>query len=158
MNAASGTFRDCSRLSQLRPQRLDHLPRRANTDNQQALRDEPGHPRRVQRQPAFRADAAQQLTTHSVEAKWRTMSEHSDGEARRHLDHDNQSDHPSDDQARPTTLRRRKPARSGRIAVERVETVPVTEEQYRRAVQALATLISEWRDRTNDDKNSPKPE
>ncbi len=38
---------------------------------------------------------------------------------------------------------RRRPGRAG-VTVERIETEPMTAEEYRRAVIALAALINEW--------------
>ena len=62
----------------------------------------------------------------------------------------------ADDQSkRPTqdpTPRKRKPSRHGPIRVERIETTPMTEDQYRRAVTALATLINEWQYNTTHGK------
>jgi hypothetical protein len=42
-------------------------------------------------------------------------------------------------------MRRRPARRHGEITVERIETVPMTPEQYRRAVTSLAQLINEWK-------------
>ncbi|WP_280255705.1 hypothetical protein [Nocardia wallacei] len=66
---------------------------------------------------------------------------------------------PQPDETQPSpTARRPKPTRSSRISVERIETTPMTDDQYRRAVQALATLINQWRDRPTDEKEPPKSE
>ncbi|WP_040830376.1 hypothetical protein [Nocardia jiangxiensis] len=81
------------------------------------------------------------------------MSEHPQDQA------PDRPDLPTEDQAHTSTPQRRKPTRHGRITIERIETTPMTsEDQYRRAVQALATLYNEWRNRTTSDKKSPDPE
>lgn len=48
---------------------------------------------------------------------------------------------------RPATVTplRRPRRRHGEITVERIETTPMTPEQYRRAVAALAVLVNEWK-------------
>ena len=49
---------------------------------------------------------------------------------------------------------RRSTARAG-VTVERIETEPMTAEEYRRAVTALAALINQWK---HGDKNPPHSE
>ncbi|WP_280334487.1 hypothetical protein [Nocardia wallacei] len=62
--------------------------------------------------------------------------------------------HPNDDHSNVTPFRR--PARRrGEITVEHIETTPMTPQQYRRAVTALAQLINEWKYR---DENHPGTE
>lgn len=43
-----------------------------------------------------------------------------------------------------TPLRRPR-RRHGEITVERIETIPMTPEQYQSAVTALAVLVNEWK-------------
>ncbi|MBF6277307.1 MULTISPECIES: hypothetical protein [Nocardia] len=58
---------------------------------------------------------------------------------------------PTDDTGSP---RRRPAPRHDGVRVEQIETVPMTPEQYQRAVSALATLINEW---THSAENRGEP-
>jgi hypothetical protein len=53
----------------------------------------------------------------------------------------------------PGTTRRRRQAEDARWEVERVETAPMTAEQYETAVSTLATLITQW---LRDTKSQPE--
>lgn len=60
-----------------------------------------------------------------------------------HSDHPGPDPQPTDDTGTVVPLPR--PARQQRgVRVERIETTPMSAEQYDRAVAALATLINEW--------------
>lgn len=59
------------------------------------------------------------------------------------VEHTNDNTEPTDDTGTSTPRRRPTPRHHG-VSVERIETTPMTPEQYDRAVSALATLINEW--------------
>jgi hypothetical protein len=59
----------------------------------------------------------------------------------------------TEDTGSTVTVLRSSARRHGEISVERIETTPMTPEQYRRAVSALATLINQWK---NHEENRPE--
>ncbi|MGY2116466.1 hypothetical protein ACW9HR_21380 [Nocardia gipuzkoensis] len=76
--------------------------------------------------------------------------------------HHVQDDHPNPSEPatpeRPATVTplRRPRRRHGEITVERIETTPMTPEQYQRAVTALAALVNEWKYGPDNPEQSSK--
>lgn len=69
-------------------------------------------------------------------------------------DHTNQGEAAGDDQPANVVPLRRRSHRAG-VTVGRIDTEPMTHDEYRLAVTALAALINQWK---HDDKNPPHTE
>ncbi len=81
------------------------------------------------------------------------MPQHTPKHTPGHAEHDHQHDDGSDD-AVVLPFRPTRSSTHDRWRVERIDTEPMTTQQYDLAVTTLATLISQWRNKQENTKET----